>query len=257
MSIYIIGAKKGLGKYLTENIKSIPINRNNFNLIKNSNKNVFIICANNKNKYPDYNQIYDFYSDNILLIQKLLKLRHKQIIYMSSIEVYNSDNQFEKSNIICETHNPYALCKIISENLIINKTKKFTILRMCALLGKYSNNVISRTLLNGLDKTTLSKKSIFNYILYEDILLLIKKLIKDQKTGVLNVVSKKNISLEQAINLTNKKIKFGKYKYITHKIDNNKINRYTNLFNKTSKQNLIKFINDNMKIKNSKIKKLK
>ena len=34
MSIYIVGAKQGLGRYLSENIKSIPIYRNNFDTIK-------------------------------------------------------------------------------------------------------------------------------------------------------------------------------------------------------------------------------
>ncbi|MDC2978437.1 NAD-dependent epimerase/dehydratase family protein [Pelagibacteraceae bacterium] len=249
MTIYVVGAKKGLGRYLSENIDCTAIYRNNFNKIKNSKKNIFIICANNKNKYPPFNDVFDFYSDNIYLIQKISDLKHKQIIFMSSVEVYNSDNQFEDTNIICNHDNPYAISKIISESILINKTKKCTILRLAALLGKYSNNTISKILIQNVKKTTLSKESTFNYIMYEDVLSLIKKLVIKQKMGIFNVVSNKNIKLEDAMKILNKKIQYGRFKYITHNINNNKINNFTNLFNNSSDIKLKKYINAHSKRK--------
>ncbi len=243
MSIYIIGAKKGLGKFIFEKINSIAINRNNINKIKNSKKNIFIICANNKYKYPDYKNFYNFYSDNILLIEKISKMKHSHIIYMSSIEVYYKNYLSEKSNLSREDYNPYAMSKIIAENIIINNTKNYTILRLGALLGKYSNNLIARIINKKIKKTTLHEKSTFNYILYDDVLLFIKKIIKNHKSGIYNLVSNTNVTLKYATKLTNRNIKFGKYKYITYKTKNNKIKDFNNYFDKTSKQNLLEFIN--------------
>ena len=168
---------------------------------------------------------------------------------MSSVEVYNSDNQFEDTNIICNHDNPYAISKIISESILINKTKKCTILRLAALLGKYSNNTISKILIQNVKKTTLSKESTFNYIMYEDVLSLIKKLVIKQKMGIFNVVSNKNIKLEDAMKILNKKIQYGRFKYITHNINNNKINNFTNLFNDSSEIKLKKYINAHSKRK--------
>ena len=121
----------------------------------------------------------------------------------------------------------------------------FTILRLSALLGKYSNNMLSKILNKSLKKTTLSKNSVFNYILYEDVLSFIKIVLNKKNMGIINLIASKNIRLENAVNLTNKKIKYGKYKYVTYSIKNDKIKNYTKIFNNTSKQNLKIFINAN------------
>jgi len=244
MSIYVIGSKKGLGKYLIENITSVAINRNNFNKIKESKNNIFIICANNKNKYPQLSSVYDFYLDNIDLIKKISNMKHDYIIYMSSIEVYNQHGQTENTDITCNFHNPYSLSKLIAENIIINNSKKYSILRLSALLGKYSNNLISKLIKNNIKSTTLSKNSSFNYILYADVLNLIRELLTSKKKGIYNLISNNNITLEDAVSLTNKKIKFGKYKYLTYRTSNEKIKKISKYFNKSSRRNLKLFIND-------------
>ena len=80
MNTYIIGSNKGLGKYLNENINSVGINRSNFSEIKPNKENIFVICAQHRSKYPDSDEFYDFYNDNIKLIQQVCEIEHKKII---------------------------------------------------------------------------------------------------------------------------------------------------------------------------------
>ncbi len=245
MNIHIIGAKKGLGKYLSENVKSIKINRNQLYKIKESKNNIFIVCASNKSKFPKNRDIYKFYSDNILLIQKLVSLKHRLIIFMSTVEVYSQNNSSESTNLNCELQNPYSFSKIISEKIIINNCKHYVILRLGALLGKYSNNLLARIMKNNEKNTTLSENSEFNYILYSDVLNFINKIIKNKIKGIFNILANNNMILKDAVKLTNKKIKYGKYKYVTKKVSNNKIKKIDKFFNKSSKTNILNFINAN------------
>ena len=56
------------------------------------------------------------------------------------------------------------------ENIIANKAEDYVILRLGALLGPYSNNLVCRVLNDISSQTTLDKDSTFNYVLYEDVL---------------------------------------------------------------------------------------
>ncbi len=241
MNTYIIGSNKGLGKYLNENINSVGINRSNFSEIKPNKENIFVVCAQHRSKYPDSDKFYDFYNDNIKLIQQVCEIEHKKIIFMSTVEVYNQDNSNEKSIIKSEDLNPYAISKLIAEKIIVNGTENYVILRLGALLGLYSNNLVCRLLRNKSIQTTLSKSSTFNYILYEDILNFIKIVIDNEYRGIFNLVANNNVKLEDTLKIINKDVQYGSYKYKTFKVNNNKVNNITSIFNKKSEESLKTF----------------
>ena len=83
--ILITGTTSGLGKYLYENIpNSISLNRkdtfidNNFDVIIH---NAFSPQGANKNDIKDY---YKYINDNILLTKKLVDIKPKKFIYIST-----------------------------------------------------------------------------------------------------------------------------------------------------------------------------
>ena len=87
----------------------------------------------------------------------------------------------------------------------------------------HSNNFVNRLLKKENIDTTLSADSIFNYILYEDIIKLLEQLIFSDYIGTLNVVSNLNIVLDNAVQIVGKKANFGNYKYFTPVISNDKL----------------------------------
>ena len=139
--------------------------------------------------------------------------------------------------------NPYAQSKLISEEIIKKNTSDYIILRLSALLGNHSNNFVNRLLKKENIDTTLSEDSIFNYILYEDIIKLLKQLMFSDYIGTLNVVSNLNIVLDNAVQIVGKKANFGNYKYFTPVISNDKLLKKAPYFDKSSEIILKNYIN--------------
>ena len=90
--ILITGTTSGLGKYLYENIpNSISLNRkdtfidNNFDVIIH---NAFSPQGANKNDIKDY---YKYINDNILLTKKLVDIKPKKFIFISTGDVYRDE----------------------------------------------------------------------------------------------------------------------------------------------------------------------
>ncbi len=244
MKIFVIGSQSGLGKYLSDNLLSIPINRNNlFKELKTDYQSILICCANYKNKTLDKNNIINFYEDNIKLVEYLTTIPHKKIIYTSSIDIYKNNNNLcdEKDHINTDLLNLYSLGKLIAEEIIKNKSKNYCILRMSALLGPFSNNLINRVLKFDDKTTSLSGNSTFNYINYEDVLNLINILIDNDIMDTINVASNDNISLNKVFRFLNKKIGFGKFYYKTQNISNIKVINFAPIFNKKSIDSIIYF----------------
>ena len=244
MNTYIVGSNNGLGKYLNEKITSVGINRSNFHLIKPNPDNIFIVCAKHSKKYPSSVEIDAFYEDNIKLVENLCEIQHKQIIFMSTVEVYSQNHSDENTEITSEGLNPYAISKLIAENIIANKAEDYVILRLGALLGPYSNNLVCRVLNDISSQTTLDKDSTFNYVLYEDVLKFLRIIIDGEYHGIFNLVSNNNVKLKDALRLIDKKVKYGSYTYKTIKVVNEKVNNITRIFNKKSEQSLQTFMID-------------
>lgn len=195
--ILITGINSGLGKYLFENLpNTIGLNRNNFNEIKNMQFDAIIHCAFNKeNDITDYKKYLD---DNIFLTLRLKKLSYKKFIYISTVDVYN------------KTHNMYSQFKKFSETLIDTND---LILR-CPMLIGYSMKPNHLTKLkNNIDKLGLSKNSLFNYILMEDLLNFFKNDEHFKYNGIIDFISNDLIKLEDLKKYFNSSTVLGDFIY--------------------------------------------
>ena len=90
----------------------------------------------------------------------------------------------------------------------------------------------------------LSSASVYNIIIYSDILNFIKYSIEKDLQGVFNLASSSNITLENVARILEKNIQFGEGFYNAGNIDNTKIASTFPAFKASSEDNLIKFLKE-------------
>jgi dTDP-4-dehydrorhamnose reductase len=246
--ILVSGAQSGIGKYICEELNAVPLTRDNHQILNNNNFSVIIHCANNRNKFPDLSDVYQYYLDNLNLTQKLVSCKHKKFIYFSTIEVYPSQTEKawkEDDNFsVSEVKGVYPFSKIISEEIVENEAEQHLILRISGLLGKYTKPNITTKIMSGQKGPfSLSGKSTFNFVLYEDVFDFIKDSIDKCISGTFNVVSSENIDLIKIASLSNNYPIYGNFRYDAGHISNEKIIMYKDPFQKSSEEILKEYWN--------------
>ena len=224
MADYLIsGNKSGLGKYLFDNLpNSIGFGRGGQYVIQNCDH--IIHCAFNKE--DNITDHYQYLEDNIFLTKKLLNCYNKKFIYISTIDVYN------------QNQNTYSLFKQFSES-IVKKYPKTLILRCSMMLGPTMKSNHVTKLKDNIEKIGLSGDSTFNYILMEDIYNFIINEDLSKYNGVIDFTSNSNTKLSEVKQYFNSITKLGNYKYESLNLENpNSIHILNPKYNKSSIDNL-------------------
>lgn len=224
MKFLITGCDSGLGKFLIQNIpNSIGLDRDNYNLIKDDVYDIIVHCAFNKeNEITDYKKYLD---DNIFLTKKIKDIKHQKFIYISSVDVYQ------------ENQTMYSLFKKFSESMM---NQIDLVLRCPTLIGPtMKKNHIEKIKNN--EEITLSKDSIFNYILMDDLLEFITKYDVKNFSGVIDFVPNDSIKIIEVSNYFQTEPKFGDYHYTSDYNFDKPIYKILNHFDKSSKTNLEKY----------------
>jgi nucleoside-diphosphate-sugar epimerase len=234
--ILITGSKSGLGKFLAKELntssnKLFLLNRKNYKIIKKQFYDFIIHCAGKRPIYSENNEVYNYYKDNIKLTEKIVELKYKKIIFFSTIDVYEKNLKIKKENKKININNLkgiYPLTKLISENIISEKSKNFLILRVPTLIGKTMKRTsISKILKRKTDFIPYSKKSSFNLIDYKTIHRIIDYWLKNDLRGIFNVASKKNVKISDLSKGINS---FGNNNYNVGNISINKIKKVNKSF---------------------------
>lgn len=238
------GTSSGLGKYLHKRLGGTAFNRQTLGRHK---AEIIIHCAFNRTRSIDTKNLYQYYSDNILLTQELTKISHKKFIYISTVDVYPQDNKKHSEGAIIDLNKAttlYGITKLIAESLVQKNCPNFLILRCATLLGKDSRkNSLIKILKEDYPSLKISAQSEFNYILHKDVLTFIKVAMEKDLQGVYNLASSENITLQQVAKKFNKKVGFGDYVYNVGDIDNNKAATLVPVFKKTSGEIISEFAN--------------
>lgn len=241
MNILISGVKSGFGKYLRENLGGAGFDKDDFAVkfpkLKRKNFDIIIHCAFNSARSVNSDTLGEYINDNLLLTEKLLSIKHKKFIYISSVDVYprNTVEHLEKEAIDLDIMDGiYSITKLSSEAIVSRFSKKYLILRLGALLGKYSreNNIIKMLKTEGKCSLTLSPQSSFRFVLYFDLLNFIRLAIKNDFTGIYNIAPKNSITLSKIAGYLPNKPKFGKFLYKTANVNTGKVGRVFTGFNK-------------------------
>ena len=90
----------------------------------------------------------------------------------------------------------------------------------------------------------LSSASVYNIIIYSDILNFIKYSIEKDIQGVFNLTSSRNITLGKVAEILGKNIQFGEGYYSAGSIENTKIAFIFTSFKKSSEDNLLQYLKE-------------
>ena len=156
------------------------------------------------------------YLSNLGHLKKIVfNNKFKSIIFLSTTRLYiNSKNTTkENSNLSVNSENEndyYNILKIASESLLLRLNKKIKIIRLSNVFGFNHKSPLLLPMLikNALKKSqieiTISLNSTKDYILIDDAINLIFKILKDGKQNIYNVASGKNIKIKKITNIIKK-----------------------------------------------------
>ena len=252
MKILTTGIQSGIGKYTYENLSGLGLARDTSKVererIKKTQFDAIIHCAFNSAKTLDPNSPSSYFYDNVFLTKELVSLRYDKFIYFSTIDVYSQNTASHSENEmlnLCGPSSIYAATKLTSEAIVKEEAKNYLILRSSTPLGTYSRkNTLMQMIEIESCTVGLSSASIYNIIIYSDILNFIKFSIENDVQGVFNLASSSNITLENVARILEKNIQFGKGFYNAGNIDNTKISSTFPAFKASSEDNLIKYLKE-------------
>lgn len=251
-NILTVGTTSGIGQYIHRELDGCAITRatprEEIEELRERGVDVIIHCARNKDKFVSSENLYQYTKDNVFLTRQLIEIPHKKFIYFSSVEVYpkNSREHFENEIIDVDSLNTvYSLTKLMSEAIILDNCKNLLLIRAAVLLGREMRKNSFRQILEEKKcALTLSPESVFNYVLYSDILEFIKHSIKYDLCGIYNASCSENISLSDASKIMCAEPNFGTYIYDVGTINNTKIAELIPHFRRSSKENIELFLKD-------------
>ena len=149
----------------------------------------------------------DLFEDNVFLTRDLTRIPHEKFVFISSIDEAKDT--------------PYGVTKRLSEIIVKQLCDEYLILRPSALLGKEMKKNSFQKIVNGED-IALTKNTVMNYILYEDVL----NAIESNYRGTKVLRSSSDITIEEVVNIFEKKLEYGdihyEVEYIKSDINTNK-----------------------------------
>ena len=210
--ILISGTSSGLGKFLYKEIKSVKFDRKKIlGIYQKTNWDCIIHCGayTGKSLKEIYESIYTTY--------KLSKLKSVKFIFISSMIIKDKNLSY------------YKMSKIIGEQILKEK-KNLLILKLGSTIGNFMrDNTISKIIKNHKASIGLSKKSLYSFVSYSEILGFIKKSLKNNYKGQYNFLRNDFTTLDKISKKLNKKVKFGNYYFKGINGSNKKINKVFNL----------------------------
>ncbi|MFH1314592.1 MAG: NAD(P)-dependent oxidoreductase [Candidatus Eisenbacteria bacterium] len=249
MRILTSGALSGLGKHLYERFGGLAWTRqlpaHDREEIKREGVDVVFHCAATSRRPVTSDDLYEYIADNVLLTEELVSVPHRKFVFVSSVDVYPCGHEPRSENSVIDVDTVrgiYGKTKLMSEAIVQRHCPDHLILRCVALLGEHARkNSLTRILDDDSCTLTLSGDSQFNYVLHEDVSEFIESAVKNDVRGIYNVASSENVTLSEVVDIFNRRVDFGAYRYAISDVDNKRIASIFPAFRKTSKEVVARF----------------
>ena len=237
--VLVTGHKNGIGRYIYEYfIKQGEdvIGWDRGDELKIEEVDLIIHCAFNSDTDVTTDTLGRYVEDNILFTKKLVEIPHKKFVFFSTQEVYNTEETKEDAILHIEGLGLYPISKLMSES-IVKTAENSLILRCASLVGEYARKNTLRTIVEDKNPVVgLDSASMFNYIVYKDVLEFIKIAWEKGYKGIYNLASSDSMSLSEVADTFNKEVVFGELHRILFDMDNTKVREVCSAFKKTSKE---------------------
>ena len=238
MKYLISGTHSGLGQFLLSELGGEAWDRD-CRFCEDDFYDVIIHCAWPPRAPEGHRSIKKYFNDTYGISCKLLSLKHKKFVFISSVDVYSrngDDSICEDSEISLDSSiSNSGYHKLLVESVVQEKSNSYLIIRTGAILGHaMRSNTLKKIIECKNPKISLSQNSTFNYILQKDLKDFIKTAIDSDKTGIFNFVSTGNVKLSDLASKLNKLVKWGGYTYKTPFVSNAKVALFCSAVQKTS-----------------------
>lgn len=223
MRILITGTSSGLGAALHKRFGGEAYSRTSV-LMPSGVFDMIIHCAVDTAKNVTHETIENYFRNNVELTRRLLTLRHRRFVFISSVDVY------PKTLPLCSEDTPinahdisgvYGISKFYSEAAVKQGSALPLILRASALLGpSMRENSLTRMLKAPGTAIGLSGASTFNYVLHDDIGDLIEAANREGLQGIMNACSAAPVTLQRIADEFGCDTTFGSFLYSTPPLSN-------------------------------------
>lgn len=197
-----------VGRNLNSKYKNIEWNlKNNIEESKFPRKVDTIIHSGaiiNEEKYSTSEYIEVNVTSTLKLIKYALKAEVKNFVYISTGGVYGFSEYPCKEDDECNPHGLYNITKYISEKLCLEYSDKMNIiiLRLFFPYGESQRNRLISNLIKKIKKSeevVLNKngKPYINPIHIYDLTEIVKKILENEKSGILNICGDESFSIEE------------------------------------------------------------
>lgn len=252
MRILASGTSSGLGKSILQTLGGQAWVRGAAAeakaAIKAKGADVIIHSAFNTGRVSSSAELYQYFSDNLLLTLELASIPHRKFIFISSVDVYPRAAATCVEDMLIDPNaveGLYGTSKLIAEAIVQKHCPNHLILRCSTLLGEFSRkNSLIRLIEDQPCRLTLSGDSRFNYVLHRDVIGFISSAVANDLTGVFNIASATSLTLSEVSQVLQKPVEFGNYTYLVGNISNAKAASAFPAFRKSSSEVVAEFLKE-------------
>jgi nucleoside-diphosphate-sugar epimerase len=237
------GSNSGLGCYLSQQLGTAALSRDNTEQFFDKEFDVIIHCAFSKASREGL-------FDDLAFLKKIHAISHEKFVFISSVDVYSNKSRFNSEADVVQTSSqltPYANEKIKCEEWVQSQVHdtNYMIIRPVSLFGSTIQNRNFNLLLNEQKPIlSLTADSSWNFVTYDELSKLIQAFSNNRLHGIVNAGRTHSVTVQEVAELVNKKPSFGAFKYEVPKIINNKALQQLPELNETA----IKFLKRQLKI---------
>lgn len=235
----ITGTGSGLGRFLLKSFSGSPFDhkriKSELEYHRRRRYDCIVHCGFDTRNELYAKDLYPYYQSNFRLMEKLLAIKHKLFIFISSVAVYpigRVDCREEDVIHLKDRVSIYGYAKLIAEQIAIAQATSSLVLRPVSIVGPEARqNNIMRVLKNDETSLTLKPDSRYNLVSQKQIAQFIQFAYKNNIKGIFNLGAKNTASLKEIAMAVGCRPAFGSHLYEVPNVSTRKVRRICGLFN--------------------------
>ncbi len=235
----VTGTGSGLGRYLAQALSGVPFDhKQRYSELKYHGRfryDLVIHCGFDTRSALYADELYEYYQSNFRLIDKLLQIRHKLFVFISSVAVYPStgEKNTEDERIHLVDQAPlYGYAKLVAESIALQRASASLILRPVSIVGPTArSNNIMKVLMGENTALSVRADSRYNLVSQKQIAQWVLFAYQNKISGVYNVGASDTATIEEIARIVGCRPSFGKHLYEVPLISTEKIRRVCPFFN--------------------------